>query len=190
MAVSIYLAGPDVFLPNARDIGARKQALCAELGFVGLFPLDSNVAASGAAAIFQANCALMRQADLGMLNLTPFRGPSADAGTAFEAGFLASLGKPLYGYSSNPALYRDRVEALFGLTSRDARLWDGDGLAVEDFGLLDNLMLHCAIESGGGAVVAVPGERGEADLPAWTAFRRCLERVAATLASVRREGLR
>ncbi len=28
MNIGVYLAGPEVFLPNAREIGARKRAIC------------------------------------------------------------------------------------------------------------------------------------------------------------------
>ncbi len=37
----IYLAGPDVFLPNAIEEGERLKALCEEYGYEGLFPMDN-----------------------------------------------------------------------------------------------------------------------------------------------------
>ncbi|MBF3251460.1 hypothetical protein HKW75_19835, partial [Pseudomonas aeruginosa] len=37
---AIYLAGPDVFRPDAEAHGETLKALCAEFGFVGLYPLD------------------------------------------------------------------------------------------------------------------------------------------------------
>jgi nucleoside 2-deoxyribosyltransferase len=84
MSIKIYLAGPDVFLPDAAAMGRRKQQICEECGFVGLFPLDYDTSVSGdAAKIFRANCHLMKKdADVGLFNLTPFRGPSPDAGTS------------------------------------------------------------------------------------------------------------
>ncbi len=39
----IYLAGPDVFLPDAVDIGRRKVQLCARHGLAGLYPLDNAI---------------------------------------------------------------------------------------------------------------------------------------------------
>ena len=89
MPQKIYLAGPEVFLPDADDIGLRKKALCEKYGFVGLFPLDNEIAnlpADGRLdqAIYAANLVLMKEADIGICNLTPFRGISADAGTVFE----------------------------------------------------------------------------------------------------------
>ena len=44
MTRCIYLAGPEVFLANARDIGARKRAICARHGLVGVFPADEEEA--------------------------------------------------------------------------------------------------------------------------------------------------
>jgi nucleoside 2-deoxyribosyltransferase len=41
MTNRIYLAGPEVFLVNARDIGARKLAICERHGLVGVFPAEA-----------------------------------------------------------------------------------------------------------------------------------------------------
>jgi nucleoside 2-deoxyribosyltransferase len=182
MAINIYLAGPDVFLADAAAIGTLKQQMCREAGFVGLFPLDDDAAVGGdATAIFRANRALMRdEAEIGVFNLTPFRGPSADAGTVFELGFMAALGKPVFGYSSNAATYRERaaVPAAGGPRPRDR-----EGFAVEDFGLGDNLMIARAIAEAGGSVSVVE-EAGNAAsrLAAVAAFRACLARVAEFVA--------
>ena len=43
--LKIYLAGPEVFLPHAIEIGQRKKALCRQYGFEGLFPFDNEVVA-------------------------------------------------------------------------------------------------------------------------------------------------
>ena len=154
---SIYLAGPEVFLPDAAEIGRRKQALCAEHGFVGLFPLDdaSETAAMTpplARAIYRGNTALMRRADLVIANLTPFRGPSADAGTAFELGMMAGLGKPVLGYTNVSDGYIERAKATLADTRFDpgrAAWVDAFAMLIEDFGLADNLMLDmCLAESG------------------------------------------
>ena len=72
--------------------------------------------------IFDQNCLLMEQADIGMFNLTPFRGPSADAGTVFELGFLFARAKAVYGYSSTAALYAERVARSHG-PLEDGRLY-------------------------------------------------------------------
>ena len=39
--MNIYLAGPDVFLPDAIEVGRRKIEICARHGVTGVYPLDS-----------------------------------------------------------------------------------------------------------------------------------------------------
>ena len=41
--MKIYLAGPDVFLPDALEIGREKVAICARYDLIGLYPLDNTV---------------------------------------------------------------------------------------------------------------------------------------------------
>ena len=36
----VYLAGPDVFLPDASAWLERKKAICAGVGLIGVSPLD------------------------------------------------------------------------------------------------------------------------------------------------------
>jgi len=176
----IYLAGPDVFLADAREVGRRKVELCAQRGFTGLFPLDTELPSGDAFArrVFRANCELMESADVGLVNLTPFRGPSADAGTAFELGFLFARRKLVIGYSSDPDVYLARVARSHGPLARwNDVAWDRDELMVEGFGLLDNLMLTEAIAELGGEIVAV-AESGEEALAALGAFRVSLDVLA------------
>jgi nucleoside 2-deoxyribosyltransferase len=74
--MKVYLAGPDVFLPDAIEIGRRKVELCTRHGLTGLYPLDNavNLAASDASLqIFRGNEAMMIEADAIIANLTPFR---------------------------------------------------------------------------------------------------------------------
>ena len=155
----IYLAGPDVFLPNAAEIGLRKKMLCEEFGFVGLFPLDNDVSENSDGEkidekIFRANGALMHQAEAGIFNLTPFRGVNADPGTAFELGFFAALGKPVFAYSNHADDYFDRVAQTFGAhRTPDGDFCDADALMIENFGNADNLMLDAAVKLQGRKVV-------------------------------------
>ncbi len=135
---SLYLAGPDVFFPGAMDIGLRKKALCRQYGFEGLFPLDNLIQEQDSAqamstAIYQSNVGLMQQADAILANITPFRGPNMDPGTAFEIGYFAALGKPVFLYSNDPRTYRERIPG--------AGDFDELGHTIEDFGDIENLMI-------------------------------------------------
>src|ERR1700709_550593 len=134
--MKVYLAGPDVFLPDAVEFGRRKVDLCARYGLTGLYPLDNKIdlaAADASLQIFRGNEAMMKQADAIIANLTPFRGPSADAGTIYELGYMAGPGNLCLGYSNDPSCYADRVREFTPVSSRDGRLVDALGLTVEDF---------------------------------------------------------
>ncbi|UVO27223.1 nucleoside 2-deoxyribosyltransferase [Bradyrhizobium arachidis] len=179
--MKIYLAGPDVFLPDAVGIGERKRAICAAHGLTGLYPLDNviDLAANDASRqIFAGNEAMMDAADAIIANLTPFRGPGADAGTAYELGYMAGRGKLCLAYCNDPAIYADRVRRFGDVASNDGRLVDAHGLTVEDFGLTDNLMMIHALELHGCPLV-MPTET-PADI--WrdlAAFETCVRMAAA-----------
>ncbi|MGD9802759.1 MAG: nucleoside 2-deoxyribosyltransferase [Hyphomicrobiaceae bacterium] len=175
----VYLAGPEVFLPNAMDVGMAKVELAREAGFAGLFPLDQQLDLAGLSKLEQArrislaNEALMRSADLLIANLTPFRGVSMDSGTAFEVGFMRALGRPVLGYTNVQGDYRGRAEAFRrrGIPPADS---DAPDFEIEDFGMAENLMIAVAILESGGRIVegSAPAGSEMADL---TAFRQCLD---------------
>src|ERR1700679_907069 len=106
--MKIYLAGPDVFLPDAVEIGKRKAEICARHGLTGVYPLDNTIARSArdvSLRIFKGNQTMMDEADAIIANLTPFRGPGADPGTVYELGYMAGRGKRCLGYSNDPGSY-------------------------------------------------------------------------------------
>jgi nucleoside 2-deoxyribosyltransferase len=185
--VRLYLAGPEVFLPDAAAVGAAKLALCAEFGFTGLYaltppemPSPDAAPLAHARAIFENCVAQMRSADGAIANLTPFRGLGADPGTAFEVGYLVARGKPVFAYSNDAASLEDRVRAAAGgrlAPTSDGGWRDPDGLAVEPFGLAENLMLACATAAPIVTHAAAPADRFR-DL---TAFRVCLQHARAAL---------
>ena len=183
--MKIYLAGPDVFLPDAVEIGRRKAALCARHGLTGLYPLDSHIdpaAGDASLKIFRGNEAMMIEADAIIANLTPFRGPSADAGTVYELGYMAGRGKLCLGYSNDPSCYADRVRQFTDVRSYDGRPVDAQGLTVEDFGLSDNLMMIHALDLHGCALVTPK----QASVDLWhdlAAFESCVRLVAERLAA-------
>jgi nucleoside 2-deoxyribosyltransferase len=173
----IYLAGPEVFLPDAAEIGLRKQALCREFGFHGLFPLDSPIPETEGRdeKIYAANIALIVQADAAIFNLSPFRGVGADAGAAFELGHVVAQGKPVFAYSNDPADAFARVSEAFGAHGLPEGGWcDAHGFEIENFGNADNLMLDCALKAQGRAVL-----RPESKLPLddLTLFTACLRQA-------------
>jgi len=181
--MKIYLADPDVFLPDAIDIGRRKVDICAHHQLVGLYPMDNaiDVATSDASLqIFHANEAMMNEADAVIANLTPFRGPSADTGTVYELGYMAGRGKLCLGYSNDPSPYAERVREFTTVTLDERCLKDAQGLTVEDFGLSDNLMMIHALDLHGCALVT-PRQRPAEIWRDLAAFENCVRMAAARL---------
>jgi nucleoside 2-deoxyribosyltransferase len=180
MSVSVYLAGPDVFLPDALEVGRRKREICAKHGLRASFPLDNEIGGAGltprehAFKIERANEELIRASAMVFANLSPFRGPSLDPGTAFEVGFARALGLRVHGYSCREALFAARTVYYSGMEDDAER--DVHGYSIERFGLVDNLMVDGAIAASGGHIVCVESD----DLSAFAAFERLVADVART----------
>ena len=139
MRPRIYLAGPTVFQADADDAGARLVALCAEHGCEGLFPLDFDLDGAMSARTIQAACLReLRTADGVVADLSPFRGPHADDGTAFELGFAHALGLPIWAYTTDT---RPLIERIPGARSASGHVRDGTGLLIENFDRAHNSML-------------------------------------------------
>ncbi|WP_428773863.1 nucleoside 2-deoxyribosyltransferase [Vibrio sp.] len=149
----IYLAGPEVFLSDATKIGDFKKSLCSLYGFEGLFPLDNVIKFSSAVPqengleIAFANEQLIAEADYIIANITPFRGASCDVGTAYEMGLARGYGKPVFAYTNDTMLFLERnLSTLPGCQSvGDNQYIDNLGMTLENFGLIDNLMLDGAV---------------------------------------------
>jgi nucleoside 2-deoxyribosyltransferase len=183
----IYLAGPEVFLLNAKEVGEEKKALCRKYGFEGVYPIDVEVKADSKSprefglCISKVNEDLIRGCEVVIANLTPFRGPSADVGTVFEVGFAHALGKLVLAYTNVAESFTDRtVKALNGKVVRggDGLLRDELGMFVEENGLVDNLMIDGCIDANSGVLVVEQAPAGE--LFSWLdGFEKCLQAVKA-----------
>ncbi len=175
----VYIAGPDVFFRNASEVMRKKGEMALEYGF-----LPSTLAEDGAAlggdtpfafglSIGLANEKMMDESDFIIANLTPFRGISADVGTAFEVGYMRAQGKPCFGYSNTARGYFTRLTEDYyagGPFEADGDVTRAsDGLMIENHGMRDNLMLDTAIDQSGGAFVAseVAGSDVLGDLDAY-----------------------
>lgn len=146
----VYLAGPGVFRSDVVAFAAMLKELCRQHGLVPLWPMDNEIApdadkARQADHIRRANEAMIRQADAVLAELTPFRGPNMDPGTAYEIGFAVALGKPVFAWSADA---RTLLERTVNATSvdRDGVIYDADHFAIEDFGLGENLMIATSVQ--------------------------------------------
>lgn len=184
----IYLAGPEVFFQPGEHraiVNAKKQILNAQ-GLIGVDPLDSELAIPDGLPgpergrlIYQANRELMDCCDAVIANLTPFRGISADPGTVFEVGYMTGQGKPAFGFTLDQRRYRERA----GGTDRDAGSY-----LIEDFELIDNLMIECGIVESGGQVMTGTGDAGQRYFSA-EVFGRCASAVQHHYAARERSGV-
>ncbi len=148
---SVYLAGPDLWFPDAAEHALNQRALCEEAGFAPFTAFDQSTVESDpsevmAREIYADRIGRLRQADAVIANLTPWRGPHAEPGTAFEMGFASALGKPVFAYlnvtAEDEADLKGRIEAVFGaMPDEDGRPRDALGSEIEDFGLPESLML-------------------------------------------------
>ena len=109
----VYLAGPAVFLVDAKKALAAQVKIAARYGLDGVPPaldvdltgLDGLEAARGIRA---ANIARIRSCQGIIACVTPFRGPDPDPGTLWEAGFAEGFGMKI-------ALWREDAPGdLFG----------------------------------------------------------------------------
>jgi nucleoside 2-deoxyribosyltransferase len=169
----VYLAGPDVFLPDSIAVGRRKQAICRAHGLEGHYPgeaidLTGLAPVEQARALFESCVEMMDRCVAGLANVTLFRGVRADVGTAFEMGYLFGRGYPVWGYTSHPADYATRV------------VDDGEQL-IEAFGLADNLMLEGPMLRREHGIVRVP-EAGADAAAAFAAFEVVVQLAVAELA--------
>lgn len=166
-----YLAGPEVFLTNAIEIGSAKVSICRSHGFDAVFPVAPPgsmpaISSQRGYEIFDWCVETMGRCNLVIANMTPFRGVSMDVGTAVEIGYMFGKGHPVFGYTNVIEDYLARVS--------------DDSLAVESFGFADNLMCEGPVWKSGGSVVRTDVDATErfTDL---RGFVTCVEQAVSML---------
>ena len=188
MTKKIYLAGPEVFLANAREMLDIKAALAREAGFIPLSPGDLEIPPADTKTGHGCNInavdeQMMIEADAVIANITPFRGIAADTGTSYELGFMCALGKPVFAYTNVAENHFSRIMKHYkdiAAPDETGRYRGPDGLSIENFDMADNLMLHGGILRRGGAVIV--GDASEEGLYTdLTAFKKCLAVAAQKL---------
>ena len=161
-----YMAGPDVFLDDElrRFVVDSKKRILKTLGLEGIDPLDNSLdiknmlPKEAGLAIYRSNIGLIQSCDAAIFNLTPFRGVSADAGTVFELGFAAATGKPMSAYTLSNRNYSERIPR------HDVhKRYDGNLHEIEEFSMVDNLMIESALIDKGFKVIkaGIPSPPGE-----------------------------
>lgn len=140
--MKIYLSAPDVFMRNEKEIGIEKKRICKHYGIKGVFPtenLDMDYVLKQfpphmSQIMYEGNKILIKECDMILVNVSPFRGWSMDCGVAHEIGCFDMLEKPVYIYANTNLSLADRV----------GKKEDGyceNGYLVEDFNEIENLMI-------------------------------------------------
>lgn len=175
--ITVYLAGPDLFMPDAAAHADRKIEIVMRHGLAALAPLDTPTPETHPReplwqAIFRKDVEMMEASDIIIANLTPFRGASADAGTLVELGWFLGRNRPAFGYSNSATPFAGRSRSQIA-----ARPDAIPGMSVEEFGIGDNLMVVGALTGG---LITPPGGT---DLPfdSLEAFERCVATAAMFL---------
>ena len=175
----LYLAGPEVFLPNATEMAEKQRQLCEKYGFISLHPMDNNINLSDqsmqtAVQIYRSDVSQIRECNIVVANCNAFRGLLMDDGTAYEIGFGNALGKPAYGYIASLNSLAERTRSQYPCRQlADGTTIDQDGyLVTDDFGTSINLMMQCGMLDTGGRLVE-------------GAFEACLQAIREDMESGR-----
>lgn len=178
-----YLAGPDVFLPDAPAHARRKVEICARYGIEGRPPLNEDLASLATmseeeawSTIYRKDIAMMEACDIAIANLTPFRGTSADSGTLVEIGWFLGRGRRVFGYSNSALPFSERCRRHCAAVPDPL-----PGISVEGFGLPDNLMIQGALLQAGGHPMLVPKAGQDQPFDSLLLFEACVALAARHL---------
>lgn len=137
--MTIYLAGPDVFAPDAlkrlQDKAEQVSKKVTDSKVLTPFDLEAPVLDSKKEVGYKIrhnNLEMIRSCDVILANLNPFRGDEPDSGTVYEVAFATALGKKVVAYRQGCHLTQQER-----LGKKDALGWE-----VEDFDLPLNLMFY------------------------------------------------
>lgn len=83
--IKVYLAGPEVFLPDAAPVVEEMRQECRNHGLIPIAPLDAGVddepADPDPVRIFDKNISRIQESDAVIANVNHFRGAEPDSGT-------------------------------------------------------------------------------------------------------------
>ncbi len=143
----VYLAGPGVFRPDPLAFGRMLKEKCAKAGLAGCFPMDNEIAGNllheKARSIYGANVKLIDSAHAMIADISPFRGPNMDPGTAWEIGYAVAKKLPVFAWTTDFTNLCERTLRMEGRTSGDAL--DQHGWSIENFEHIENLMIAISV---------------------------------------------
>lgn len=147
----VYIAGPQIFMPDFAAYKANIEAACLAKGLAAVFPADNP--SLTAAQIAKANLSIIDSCCAIFANLIPFRGLEPDSGTVFELSYALAKGKLASAYGpAGPMVDRIDTSAYGPVLRNVSEHWplvDRDGNGIENFGMPLNLMIcsFCNVHS-------------------------------------------
>lgn len=98
---------------------------------------------------------------------------------------MRALGKPVFCYTASDLLHAERAARWAGAAVRERKgegLEDGDGLLIENFGMVENLMIDGAVEASGGVIITPDSAADpQPDLRDMQLFEAAVKAVAKAL---------
>jgi nucleoside 2-deoxyribosyltransferase len=138
-----------VFRPDPLAFGHMLKEKCARAGLAGCFPMDNEITGGSpfekAKSIYRANVDLIDTSQAIIADISPFRGPNMDPGTAWEIGYGIAKRLPVFAWTNDFTHLRGRTLRMEGRASSDAR--DQHGWSIENFEHVENLMIAISVAS-------------------------------------------
>lgn len=159
----VYIAGPEVFLPNFQKVFREKGEICQKYDIEAIFPFDGELSDEqiktnprlGAGIIYKNNIELINKCQGLIANITPFRGVHMDPGTSFEIGYAIGMKMEISCYTQDGRDLLSRAGDGNKTCTRCLKPVDRDGYLIENFGMSENLMIKAALNEQGRRVVRV-----------------------------------
>ena len=98
-----------------------------------------------AKSIYRANVNLIDSSQAVIADISPFRGPNMDPGTAWEIGYAIAKRLPVFAWTTDFTHLRERTLRMEGRKSSDAI--DQYGWSIESFEHIENMMIAISATS-------------------------------------------
>jgi nucleoside 2-deoxyribosyltransferase len=147
----VYLAGPERFDHNVREINFKMKEISARYGIEAVCPdddcpgvniINTDDPYAHAFNIFDRNQQHVRNCDAIIANLNDFHGFEPNSDTSFECGLAFQLGHKMYGYMDRTVPMRDHVPNY----GEDKEFKDIYGYDIENFNYPINLMFSSSMK--------------------------------------------
>ncbi|KZX78223.1 hypothetical protein A3715_20275 [Oleiphilus sp. HI0009] len=122
-----FITGPEHYGPNRHEFNFSKKEICQRYDLDACFPTESSLESktierSNEIDLHHATLCQLKNCDLLIVNMTPFRGPHMFSACAFELGFAQALSIPVIRYT---------VDSRSELVKRSSSASSGNPLTID-----------------------------------------------------------